>query len=88
MRWITYKMAVIRVSLNCGYSQGFSVKEVIREVKKVSDTDFPVHIDKRRAGDPAILVSSNEKIKATLGFKPKYNDLELICRTAFNWEKK
>ncbi len=73
---------------NCGYGHGFSVKEVIDTMKKVSGVDFKVEITERREGDPAVLIAGNEKIKRELEWKPKYDDLNLICKTALEWEKK
>lgn len=73
---------------NCGYGHGFSVKEVIETVKEVSGIDFTVEVAPRRAGDPAVLVSDNTKIKETMRWSPKYDDLEYICKTAIEWEKK
>ncbi len=73
---------------NVGYSRGFSVKEVIDTMKKVSGVDFTVEIKERRAGDPAILISDNTKIKNAMDWKPKYDDLEVICQTTLEWEKK
>ena len=73
---------------NCGYGHGFSVKEVLETMKKVSGVDFPVEIKERRAGDPAILISNNRKIREVMGWMPKYDDLELICKTGLEWEKK
>ncbi len=73
---------------NCGYGHGFSVKEVLETMKKVSGVDFPVEIKDRRAGDPAILISNNSKIRDIMKWEPKYDDLELICKTGLEWEKK
>lgn len=73
---------------NCGYGYGYSVKEVVETVKKVSGVNFKVDIESRRMGDPAILVSDNTKIKTKMNWTPKYNDLELICKTALEWEKR
>ncbi len=73
---------------NCGYGHGFSVKEVLETMKKVSGVDFPVEIKERRAGDPAILISDNRKIREVMQWEPKYDDLELICKTGLEWEKK
>lgn len=73
---------------NIGYSRGFSVKEVIDTMKKVSGVDFTVETKERRAGDPAILISDNTKIKNAMNWEPKYDDLELICQTTLTWEKK
>ena len=71
---------------NCGYGHGYSVKEVIDACKKVTGIDFKVEETERRPGDPPILVADAEKIKKTLNWKPKYDDLNYIVRTAWNWE--
>lgn len=75
-------------TFNCGYGYGYSVKEVIEMMKKVSGVDFRVDMAAKRAGDPASLISDNRKIKTNMNWEPKYNDLELICKTALEWEKK
>jgi UDP-glucose 4-epimerase len=72
---------------NAGYGKGFSVKEVIEEMKRVTNTDFTVDIAPRRAGDPAALISNNTKIKSKMNWTPKYDDLSLICQSAYEWEK-
>ena len=72
---------------NCGYNKGFSVKEVIETMKKVSGVDFDVKLEARRLGDPAELIADNKKILNSLNWMPKSNDLELICKTALEWEK-
>ena len=71
---------------NVGYGVGFSVKEVINIIKEVSGIDFKVIAGKRREGDPANLVSNNEKILKNTSWKPKYNDLRLIAKSAYLWE--
>ncbi|MCD6654804.1 MAG: UDP-glucose 4-epimerase GalE [Sulfurovum sp.] len=73
---------------NVGYGRGFSVKEVIETMKKVSSVNFPVEIKERRAGDPAILIANNTKIKQATSWRPQYDDLEIICKTTLEWEKK
>lgn len=73
---------------NCGYGSGYSVKEVVREVKKIAGTDFNVVETKRREGDPPSLVADSSLIKKELGWKPAYNDLHYIIETAWKWEKK
>lgn len=72
--------------LNCGYGRGFTVNEVIDVVKKHSGVDFPVEQVGRRAGDPAALMADNTRIKATLGWAPDYDDLNIIVKTALAWE--
>lgn len=74
-------------SFNCGYGHGYSVFEVIEMVKKISGVDFKVSIAPRRAGDPAQLVANNHKIVTQMGWKPYYDDLEKICKSAWEWEK-
>ena len=75
-------------TFNCGYGYGYSVKEVIETMKKVSGVDFKVDIVPRRAGDPSTLISDNTKIKTKMNWVPRFNDLDLICKTALEWEKK
>ncbi|GGF76824.1 UDP-glucose 4-epimerase GalE [Azorhizobium oxalatiphilum] len=72
---------------NCGYGQGYSVLEVIETVKKVSEVDFKVTISPRRPGDPAAIVAKADKIRATVGWQPKLDDLTTIVRTALDWER-
>jgi UDP-glucose 4-epimerase len=74
--------------LNCGYGQGYSVRQVIEKVKEISGVDFTVIEAERRAGDPACVIASAEQIAQTLGWQPRFNDLDIIVRTALAWEKK
>ena len=67
--------------------KGFSVKEVIDVVRKVTGHPIEAVDSPRRPGDPAVLVASSEKIKRELGWVPKMNDLEKIVETAWNWHK-
>jgi UDP-glucose 4-epimerase len=75
-------------TFNCGYGHGFSVLEVLETMRKVSGVDFVADTKERRAGDPSILISDNTKIRKVMNWNPKYDDLELICKTALDWEKK
>jgi UDP-glucose 4-epimerase len=72
---------------NCGYGHGFSVRQVIEMMKKVSGVNFKVEEGPRRAGDSSMVVADASKIQKALGWKPRYDNLETICRTAFEWEK-
>lgn len=72
---------------NCGYSRGYSVLEVIQAVKRVTGVDFTVEYSDRRPGDPAALVAGCDKINQALGWRPKYDDLDYIIRTAWEWEQ-
>ncbi len=74
--------------LNCGYGRGFSVREVLDMVQKVSGKTLAINEAPRRPGDPPILIADKTKIQEILGWQPKHDSLELICRTAYEWEKK
>ncbi len=71
---------------NVGYERGYTVKEVVETVKRVTGKDFKVVETERRPGDPPELVAKVDKIKRVLGWKPKYDDLEFIVKTAWKWE--
>lgn len=73
---------------NCGYGHGYSVREVVDVVRKVTGIDFKVEETGRREGDPPVLVADSSKIMKDLLWGPKYDDLEYIIRTAWDWEKK
>jgi UDP-glucose 4-epimerase len=72
---------------NCGYGHGYSIREVVNVAREVTGVDFPVEEVGRREGDPPVLIANNEKIRRVLGWKPKYDDLAYIIRTAWDWEK-
>lgn len=74
--------------LNCGYGHGFSVREVLSVVKEVTGEDIKIIDSPRRAGDPASLTAKVDRIHAKIGWKPKYDDLKIIVKSAFEWEKK
>lgn len=73
---------------NCGYSQGYSVIEVIETMKKVSKFEFKTIIGTKRKGDLACVIADTKKITEKLNWRPKYNSLEMICKTSYEWEKK
>lgn len=70
---------------NLGNGKGFSVREVIDIIRRVTGREIKEEIIKRRAGDPAVLVASSQKAIKELGWKPKYNSLETIIETAWKW---
>ena len=72
---------------NLGNGEGFSVKEVIEVTRKVTGHPIPAEISPRRAGDPARLIASSKKAIDTLKWAPKYDKLEQIIETAWNWHK-
>jgi UDP-glucose 4-epimerase len=73
---------------NIGNGQGFTVREVIDSVRRV--TGWPIAVEEcpRREGDPAVLVASSEKIKRELGWEPKFADLDSIIASAWEWHQK
>lgn len=73
---------------NCGYGHGFSVTDVVAMAKQVTGIDFPVETTGRREGDPAELIAGCDKIRKELAWRPGHDDLEVILRTAWEWEKK
>ncbi len=75
-------------TLNCGYGQGYSVKEVLTMVKQVSGVDFLVKETPRRLGDPACVVACGDRTREILGWQPQYDSLEKIVKSALDWEKK
>jgi UDP-glucose 4-epimerase len=75
-------------SYNLGTGKGYSNKEIIDAVKRISGVDFPVVIRERRAGDPPALYANNEKVTRELGFSTAYSDLDTIVKTAWEWHKK
>lgn len=70
---------------NLGNGNGFSVREVIRAAERVTGRPIPVRESDRRAGDPAVLVASSERIKRELGWRPRFTDLDEIVATAWRW---
>jgi UDP-glucose 4-epimerase len=75
-------------TLNVGYGHGYSVREVLASVERVSGTRLKVREQPRRAGDPAALVAHAERIRAELGWRPRHDDLDDIVRTSFAWEQR
>lgn len=75
-------------TLNCGYGHGYSVREVLDMVEKVNGSPLKITEEPRRAGDPPDLVAHAVRIRDTLGWQPKYDNLEFIVRTSLDWEKK
>ena len=73
---------------NVGNSRGFSVREVVDTVRSVTGRNIPLRTATRRAGDPAVLVASSERIRKELGWSPRFSDLKSIIQTAWAWKEK
>lgn len=76
------------LTLNCGYGHGYSVKEVVDAVRRVSGVRFTVKHGPRRPGDPAELVASNERIRSALNWRPSLDDLDGMIAHALAWEER
>lgn len=72
---------------NLGYGHGASVREVIESMKKVSGKNFKVNEGPRRPGDGQQLIADSTRAQTILKWKPQYDNLDLICNSALNWEK-
>ncbi|MEK9533980.1 MAG: UDP-glucose 4-epimerase GalE [Halieaceae bacterium] len=72
---------------NLGNGEGFSVREVIDAAQRVTGVEIPTVLGPRRAGDPARLVASSQRIRADLGWKPVYTDLDEIISSAWRWHQ-
>ncbi len=73
---------------NLGNERGYSVKDIIDAAREICGGDIPVEIGPRRAGDPPVLIADAGKAKSELSWQPKYDSLDAIIRTAWNWFKK
>jgi len=72
---------------NLGNGQGFSVRRVVEVARKVTGHPIPVIESPRRAGDPAVLIASSEKIRRALGWQPRFPDLKAIVESAWQWHR-
>ena len=72
---------------NCGYGNGSSVREVVHTVKKVTGIDFRVIETERRPGDLSTMVADSNKLRSMMRWSPRYDNLEYIIKTAWEWEK-
>jgi UDP-arabinose 4-epimerase len=75
-------------TLNVGYGHGYSVREVLASVERVTGRTLRVREVPRRAGDPPILIARADRIRAQLRWQPRLDDLDTIVRHAWNWEQR
>ncbi|HUS09869.1 MAG TPA: UDP-glucose 4-epimerase GalE [Pyrinomonadaceae bacterium] len=71
-------------NLGCG-GEGYSVNQVLETAREVTGKSIPARIGPRRAGDPAVLIASSDKIKRELGWNPEFQDLGVIIESAWRW---
>ena len=72
---------------NCGYGQGYSVKDVISEMENIINDKLKIEIGPRREKDIAVSIANSDKFKKKFNWKPKFNNLNYILKTALEWEK-
>jgi UDP-glucose 4-epimerase len=77
----------VSTTLNCGYGHGYSVREVLDMVERVSGVKLNIREEPRRAGDPPGLIAIAERIRQSLNWVPRYDNLEVIVRSALAWER-
>jgi len=73
---------------NCGYGKGYSIKEVIECLNKLLETNINFEIGPRRDGDSECIVANPEKFIEIMSWKPQFNNLSYILKTAIAWEKR
>jgi len=73
--------------LNCGYGHGYSVREVVQAVERLTGEPLATREEARRAGDPPTLVADASRIRELLGWRPKLDDLDCIVASSLNWER-
>jgi UDP-glucose-4-epimerase GalE len=72
-------------AFNLGSGRGFSVAEVVDAVRRVSGAPLEVRMQARRPGDPPVLVAAAERARRELGWRPRFDELDAIVRSAFEW---
>lgn len=73
---------------NCGYSHGYSVREVLESVQRIGARSLTIRQQPRRAGDPPTLIARAERIRSQLGWRPQLDNLDAIVDSALRWERK
>jgi UDP-glucose 4-epimerase len=72
---------------NLGNNTGYSVKQIIETARRITGHPIPVISGERRAGDPAVLVADSTLVREQLGWRPRYENIEDIIRTAWSWHQ-
>jgi UDP-glucose 4-epimerase len=74
--------------LNCGYGHGYSVRDVLSSVERISGRPLTIIEQPRRAGDPPSLVAKSDRVRSVLGWRPELDDLDGIVKSSLRWEEK
>jgi UDP-glucose 4-epimerase len=75
-------------TLNCGYGHGYSVRQVLAAVERISGTRLTTREQPRRPGDPPVLIAAAGRIRKVLGWTPQYDDLDAIVQSSLAWERR
>jgi UDP-glucose-4-epimerase GalE len=75
------------LAINLGTGHGHSVRQVIAAAEKVTGRKIKTQVRPRREGDPPVLVAESGHAEETLGWRPRFSDLETIVRTAWRWHE-
>ena len=75
-------------TFNCGNGRGYSVKEILDSVQRVSGVKLNIEYTDRRAGDPPALIVDSQALQEKTGWEAGYTDIDEIVKTAFEWERK
>ncbi len=75
------------LTLNCGYGHGFTVRQVLDVLQDLVDKPLPISVGPRRPGDAPALVADSRRIRETLGWTPRFDDLRVIVESALAWER-
>jgi UDP-glucose 4-epimerase len=82
------RQAGTSTTLNCGYGHGYSVRDVLATVERANGKPLVKIEEPRRAGDPPSLVAKADRVRAVLGWKPAFDNLETIARSQLAWEQR
>ena len=74
--------------MNCGYGHGYSVREVLKAVEAANGAPLNIEEVARRAGDPPELIAIADRIRTTLDWTPRFDDLNEIVRSSLDWERR
>jgi UDP-glucose 4-epimerase len=74
-------------TLNCGYGHGYSVRQVLASVARVTGKPLQIREEARRAGDPPVLIARADRVRSLLQWAPRLDDLDTIVRSSFEWEQ-
>ena len=76
------------LTLNCGYGKGISVLQVAKKFEKIIKKKITINYNNPRPGDVSQIYANTSKLKRLINWRPKYNNLELMLKSAIKWERK